>query len=358
MYNHCRFISLFCLLIIGSICGSLMAQSLTVDAGPDKVLCPNGTVTLGGNPTAIGGLAPYTYSWSPTTGLSSTNIANPTANPADFTIYTVTVTDDTGAVHVDMVSVTLSPLFFVGAGTSINFCKDSSGIIGGINNPVGQGIIYSWAPLEGLNDSTLAQPTAQPKVTTIYTLTSTILGCTAVTDTVTVNVVQPPPIFAGNDITIKDGTRLTLQAQGGYNYEWTSSGNVLYPNTEAPDVEPHEATTYILYGTDAIKRCHAYDTILVNVDSCKDIVIYNTFTPNADGNNDTWYIGNIQKYPDNRLEVYNRNGKLVYRTLGYLNTWEGKSFLGDELPAATYFYILELGGNSSGTFHGTVTIVK
>jgi gliding motility-associated-like protein len=347
----------FCtVIILLCMCTASVAQPLTVDAGSDQTLCPNSTVTLGGTPTALGGLPPYTYSWSPPTGLSSTSVANPVANPSEFTIYTVTVTDDTGAVHTDIVSVTLSYLFFVGAGAPINFCLDSAGLIGGTNS-AGQGVTYSWAPLEGLNDSTSPQPIAQPKLTTTYTLTATITGCQAKIDSVTVTVVQPPPIFAGNDTTIKEGSRLTLEANGGYFYEWTSAGAIMYPNTAKPDVEPIIATTYYLYGTDAIKRCHAYDTITVFVDASNDIVIYNTFTPNADGNNDTWYIGNILKYPDSRLEVYNRNGKLVYRTLGYANLWDGKSFLGEDLPAAPYFYILDL-GNGSGTFHGTVTIVK
>lgn len=37
------------------------------------------------------------YSWSPATGLSSTNSANPVASPAQTTTYTVTVTNSYGS---------------------------------------------------------------------------------------------------------------------------------------------------------------------------------------------------------------------------------------------------------------------
>ena len=40
---------------------------LVAEAGPDKVICQYwygiDTATLGGNPTASGGVPPYTYSW-------------------------------------------------------------------------------------------------------------------------------------------------------------------------------------------------------------------------------------------------------------------------------------------------------
>ncbi len=348
---------LFSILFALSICTTVRAQSLAVNAGPDNTLCPGGNIVLGGSPVAAGGLPPYTYSWSPPAGLSSTSVANPTANPSIFTTYTLTVTDDTGAVQFDMVDVTLSQLFYVGAGLPTDFCLDQQGVIGGTNNSSAQGVSFSWSPAADLNDATLPQPTASPLLTTTYTLTSTIAGCPPKTDSVKVTVIQPPPIYAGEDITIKEGERATLHAAGGYNYSWSGGGGLTYPNTAEPDAEPNVSANYILYGTDATNRCFAYDTINVFVTPSNDIVFYNTFSPNGDGNNDTWYIGNILKYPNNRLDIYNRNGKLVFKANGYANLWDGKTYLGEELPAATYFYIMDL-RDGAGIFHGTVSIIK
>ncbi len=331
----------------------------TVDAGLDQTICPGDLVTLGGSPTAsAGGKPPYNYNWSSSTGMFVDSIANPVVSPEDFTIYTVSVTDDTGAViGSSVVSISLSYIVYVNAGQAINFCLDSSGVIGGINNTAGQGVTYSWSPLLGLSDSTVGQPTATPIITTVYTLTATITGCPLKIDSVTVTVLQPPTINAGNDVTIKEGETTTLHATGGFFYEWTPVWQLMYNKTADPDAEPIMTTAYYLYGTDAAKRCHNHDTVVVFVEPSNDVVFYNTFTPNEDGNNDTWYIGNISKYPFNRLEIYNRNGKLMYKANGYANNWDGKTYLGDELPAATYFYMMDL-GEGKGTFHGTVTIVK
>lgn len=45
------------------------------------------------NVSVSGGSGNYTYSWTPTTGLNNSTIANPTATPEDTTVYTVVVID-------------------------------------------------------------------------------------------------------------------------------------------------------------------------------------------------------------------------------------------------------------------------
>ncbi|OFY95857.1 MAG: hypothetical protein A2491_01215 [Bacteroidetes bacterium RIFOXYC12_FULL_35_7] len=63
------------------------------NSDPDYA-CYTGGVTL--NAAGAGGWlndGSYTYAWSPSAGLSATDIFNPTANPAISTIYSVTITD-------------------------------------------------------------------------------------------------------------------------------------------------------------------------------------------------------------------------------------------------------------------------
>jgi hypothetical protein len=79
----------------------------TADAGPDKDIYEGDSVQIGGNSTASGGTPPYTYSWTPTTGLDDATIANPTASPASTTTYTVTVTDSKGCTDEDSMTVTV-----------------------------------------------------------------------------------------------------------------------------------------------------------------------------------------------------------------------------------------------------------
>ena len=81
----------------------------TASAGSDQTVCSGNPVAIGGSPTAGGGTGPYTYSWTPTTGLSDATAANPTATVTSATTYTVTVTDHNGCTASDSVVLTLVP---------------------------------------------------------------------------------------------------------------------------------------------------------------------------------------------------------------------------------------------------------
>jgi hypothetical protein len=103
----------------------------TADAGSAQTVCagtPGGT-EIGGSPTASGGTAPYTYSWSPTTGLSDATAANPTAEIGSTTTYTVTVTDHNGCTAIASVVLTVPPLpnieSTVMSGTDVTLVWDS-----------------------------------------------------------------------------------------------------------------------------------------------------------------------------------------------------------------------------------------
>ncbi len=81
-----------------------------------------------------------------------------------------------------------------------------------------------------------------------------------------------------------------------------------------------------------------------------DIVIYNAVSPNGDGDNDHFVIKNIERFPHNTVNIFNRWGVKVYSTTGYNN--ENNNFVGisdgrvtikrnEKLPSGTYYYIVE-----------------
>lgn len=81
---------------------------LVVNAGNDVTICKGGQVTLGGA-APTGGTAPYMYSWSPATGLSSTTAAHPVCTTTTTQTYFLTVTDIDGETGTDQVTVTVIP---------------------------------------------------------------------------------------------------------------------------------------------------------------------------------------------------------------------------------------------------------
>ncbi|MCC9167355.1 ice-binding family protein [Pontibacter harenae] len=85
------------------------------------------------------------------------------------------------------------------------------------------------------------------------------------------------------------------------------------------------------------------------------IVFPNVFTPNNDGNNDTWEIESIMNFPDNDITVINRWGSEVFRSKSYKNGWTG-----DNLSEGTYYYIarVKLCDGTDKVFKGYVMIVR
>ena len=57
--------------------------------------------------------------------------------------------------------------------------------------------------------------------------------------------------------------------------------------------------------------------------------------------NDVFTIQNIESFPDNSIEIFNRWGNRVFRKEKYDNTWNG-SFENVLLPDGTYFYLLRV----------------
>lgn len=86
------------------------------------------------------------------------------------------------------------------------------------------------------------------------------------------------------------------------------------------------------------------------------IAISNAMTPNGDGFNDTFWILNIEAYPDNELQIFNRWGDLIYEANGYANEWDGTRN-GKVMPMGTYYYILNL-NDGTDVFTGYLMVLE
>jgi gliding motility-associated-like protein len=79
-----------------------------------------------------------------------------------------------------------------------------------------------------------------------------------------------------------------------------------------------------------------------------EILVFNGVSSNNDGQNEVFEIACIQDFPNNNVQIFNRQGTIVYEVDGYNNvdvafkgiSNKGVSFLGTELPVGTYFYII------------------
>ncbi len=96
-----------------TINAALKVIDLSVNAGIDVQIC-NGQSTIltaTGNSNHFAESEPYIYSWTPTTGLNSSDIYNPTANPDSTTDYIIDITDQVGCTASDQMNVFVQHVF-------------------------------------------------------------------------------------------------------------------------------------------------------------------------------------------------------------------------------------------------------
>ncbi|RYU91453.1 PKD domain-containing protein [Mucilaginibacter terrigena] len=180
-------------------------------------------------------------------------------------------------------------------------------------------------------------------------------GCETA-DTMYIRVNDVAVVHLAESVTSLEGesTRLTAEAIGiGMTYKWTPEIAINNSTLLSPVVSPVDDITYTLTVTNGY-GCEVKASVFVDV--LKKIGVVNTFTPNGDGINDTWVIKNIETYPGNTVDIYNRQGEKVYSSVGYAIPWDGR-YKGTLLPTGTYYYIINP-KNGRKVISGSVTIIK
>lgn len=90
-----------------------------------------------------------------------------------------------------------------------------------------------------------------------------------------------------------------------------------------------------------------------------DIFIPDGFSPNGDGINDKFVIGH-HNYQTIDLVVFNRWGNIVFKQVGYQDTWDGHgvgNFLGQELEEGTYFIMVTVTNQKTGSKQNLVKAI-
>lgn len=138
-------------------------------------------------------------------------------------------------------------------------------------------------------------------------------------------------------LTLSDGglNEIVATATGGAgNYQYSfDGGNTFSSNNK---LIYYKSGDYTVIVRDA-NGCEATATRYFEF---IDIEIPNVFTPNGDGNNDTWTPTNTINYKDLTIGIFDRYGRKV-ATLREGQGWDGK-YNSLELPTGDYWYVLKL----------------
>ncbi|MEI3802550.1 MULTISPECIES: MBG domain-containing protein [unclassified Chitinophaga] len=172
---------------------------------------------------------------------------------------------------------------------------------------------------------------------------------------VTVNPLPVGNVRANGNTTISKGETITLTASGGHTYLWTPATGLNDPTTASPVARPAVTTNYQVTITGS-SGCSVTKDITITVKEDYKLEATNILTPNGDGKNDLWVVKNIDMYPQNEVKIFDRSGRMVFHQRGYTNNWNG-TVNGQRLAEGTYYYIIDLGGNTP-KFKGFITIVN
>ena len=300
----------------------------------------NGTVEV----VIANGNNTYTYSWNDPAAQTTTLATN--LEPG---VYTVTASDVFGCelvasdsvfqpteINVNILSTTLCSAF--------ELAKVEAEVDGGI-----MPYQFLWSTSESSSEIFVTDGS--------YNLDVTDANSCVTTQTVVVEPYSPINISftttPASCIDNNDGV-IASTVSGGYmpyEYYWSHG-----PQTPTVNVA---AGFYSLNLIDN-EGCEASSDIAVSALDATCLELFSAFSPNGDQNNDYWYIGNIELYPDALVEVFNRWGDRVFAAKNYSNSWASAwngMYEGKLLPSATYYYVITL-NNSETPYRGNVTLVR
>jgi gliding motility-associated-like protein len=342
-------------------CGSNTSEIITVISKPKPTLTFGTARTIdvceGENlQLAVNEVSGATYTWKGVNNFTA-NIRNPELRnlaPNASGFYVITLTGSNACIVKDsvLVRVTARPTFT--ATVTDNVCaNDRNGVIrtlGTGNLRFRLGNTGNFQAVTSFNNLAVGSYTVFAR---------NELGCES-SQTVNVRANNPAgsTVNAGADVTTQKGKAIRLLASGTLSYTWSPSTGLSNSNIADPVANPSQTTTYTVTGKDQT-GCESTDEIVVTVIDNGDIIVTNLLTPDNNGINDTWEIVNIEKYPDADVKVYDRWGLEVFSTVGYNNTWDGRSKGGEKLPDGAYYYQVSVTiGGQRKTFTGGMNIMR
>lgn len=158
-------------------------------------------------------------------------------------------------------------------------------------------------------------------------------------------IVQQLPRGEGGDL------GLSVEYFPALTYQWTTPNGQLYDSSSLI-VSPLTSSDLGIY-TVRLKEGSCLRNVLsvaVNDLVYGEIIIYELITPNGDGDNETFYIKNLNPALHNEVSIFNTSHQVVFHEENYRNNWGG-----DHLPVGTYYYIVRVEEN---TYKGNLYIKR
>lgn len=216
----------------------------------------------------------------------------------------------------------------------LNFFPDTIPLNAAVVNDAPSNYSYSWST----GESTYQIDTNQTGVYTV-TVTNNITNCSK-QRTITV---EPSNIATFENIKVVDATQnniitVLVSGEGVYEYRLLDDNNTIYaPYQESNMFENVSPGIYTITVRDIENNCGTVQNVVSVIGFPK------FFTPNNDGDNDTWQVLGISSMfqPNTNILIFNRFGKLIKQLNPLGEGWDGR-FNGKKLPADDYWFAITL----------------
>jgi len=310
-------------------------QSLQMSSIPSNpTVCQGEEINI----TVIGASS---FSWYPNTGLNNPSSANVIASPNNSTNYMVIGTDNFGCSDTTFITVDVLIKPSLNLTNNPSICEGESTplVVSGADN-------YIWFPTSGLNSIIGSTVTANPSVSTSYSVIGTLNnGCSDTISTV-VSVNSNPNLSTNtisSDICVGDTTMLIVY--GASNYVWSPSYSLSNNNSDTTFAFPINSTSYSVSGIDDL-GCVSNININVNVNNLPNIVASslnpeicigdNTLLSAAGGIQYSWFPNSTLSSSNGSTVLANPSSNTTYMLMGtdinLCSSWDTISIQVNPLP--------------------------
>lgn len=256
-----------------------------------------------------------------------------TVTPTEATKYGFTITQDGLCPQNDTVPVTvrenpsieMEEDIFVCSGNGISFDPKVSG--DDIDT-------YHWINPNGDTIAHTQKLTIRmDPVSGTYTFVAVSKYCGEAVATQKVDVVAAPELLI-DSLSLNSRKLVPVGRAGQYEFK--------LDNKDWSTQDVYENLTYDYPHTALVRDELGCEGMTVFVVIAPPIAIPEYFTPSEDGLNDTWDLSTIMDaYPNTRVTIYDRTGKVLAVLEGDTSDWDG-TYNGKPLPSTDYWYLINV----------------
>lgn len=230
--------------------------------------------------------------------------------------------NSTGCYSITQFLATINPLPVIDIEDQI-ICIDNLPLLvsANTNNPTDQ---YLWSTGETIPEIEISViGTYWVTVTTEFGCENTRVFGVSESESATIEVTEVVDFSDPNNITV------TISGIGDYLYQ-------------LDDNEPQDSNIFE-------NVAMGYHTVtIIDLNGCSDITkevlvvdIPKFFTPNNDGDFDTWHIIGVETLPGTTINIFNRYGKFIKRLTSASPGWNG-FFNGSKMPTNDYWFVADV----------------